>query len=111
MQLHQAVAAGYLPVRRSVTKDAAFATPQNRAFGLTDIPRRRGAAPAELPLAENSDALNDALGRMVQQVISNRMPVREAMAWASGPTTSCDADDRASGAPRGAPPAVAPSPR
>ena len=81
MQLHQAVAAGYLPVRRAVARDAAFATDQNRRFGLTEILEAVAQRPLDFPWPENSDALNDALGRMIQQVITNRMPVREAMAW------------------------------
>lgn len=81
VQISQAVAAGYLPVRRSVARDAAFATEQNRRLGLTDILEHVAARPLNFLWPENSDALNDALGRMIQQVISNRMPVREAMAW------------------------------
>jgi ABC-type glycerol-3-phosphate transport system substrate-binding protein len=81
MQLHQAVAAGYLPVRRTVASDAAFATEQNRRFGLHEILEAAVQRPLNFPWPENSDALNDALGRMIQQVITNRMPVRETMAW------------------------------
>jgi multiple sugar transport system substrate-binding protein len=81
IQARQAAAAGYLPVRRSVARDPAFATEQNRAFGLTDILEQVAARPLNFHWPENSDALNDALGRMVQQVISNRMPPRDAMAW------------------------------
>ncbi len=81
MQLHQAVAAGYLPVRRSVARDPAFANEQNRRFGLTEILEVVAQRPLNFPWPENSDALNDALGRMIQQVITNRMPVKDAMAW------------------------------
>jgi multiple sugar transport system substrate-binding protein len=81
MQAYQAGVAGYLPVRRSVANDPRFATPQNQAFGLTRILDAAAERPLNFVWPENSDALNDALGRMVQQVISNRMPVREAMAW------------------------------
>jgi multiple sugar transport system substrate-binding protein len=81
IQARQAGAAGYLPVRRSVARDPAFATEQNRRFGLTALLEHVAARPLNFHWPENSDALNDALGRMVQQVISNRMPVREAMAW------------------------------
>lgn len=81
MQLHQAVAAGYLPVRRAVARDPAFATEQNRRFGLDVILEAVAQRPLNFAWPENSDALNDALGRMIQQVLTNRMPVREAMAW------------------------------
>ena len=81
VQAQQAAAAGYLPVRRSVAHDPAFATDQNRRFGLTAILELVAARPLNFLWPENSDALNDALGRMIQQVISNRMPPREAMAW------------------------------
>jgi len=81
VQAQQAAAAGYLPVRRSVAHDPAFATDQNRRFGLIEILELVAARPLNFLWPENSDALNDALGRMIQQVISNRMPPREAMAW------------------------------
>lgn len=81
MQLHQAVVAGYLPVRRSVARDPGFASEQNQRFGLTEILELVSQRPLNFAWPENSDALNDALGRMIQQVITNRIPVKEAMAW------------------------------
>jgi ABC-type glycerol-3-phosphate transport system substrate-binding protein len=81
IQVHQAAAAGYLPVRRSVARDPAFATEQNRAFGLTEILEAVAQRPLNFNWPENSDALNDALGRMIQQVITERMAIRDAMAW------------------------------
>ena len=37
--------------------------------------------PQNFTWPENSDSLNDAIGKMTQQVIANRMSIREAIAF------------------------------
>jgi multiple sugar transport system substrate-binding protein len=78
VQLEQAVKAGYLPMRRSVAKDPSFATEQNMRFGLPALLDYAAANPLDFNWPENTDALNDALGRMVQEVLTNRMSPKEA---------------------------------
>lgn len=81
VQLQQAVEAGYLPVRRSVAQDPAFQTEQNVGFRLPEVLEYAAAYPLDFAWPENSDALNDALARMVQQVITGQMSPQEATAW------------------------------
>ena len=72
----EAVAAGGLAVRRAVARDPAFATHRNRRFGLHEIRDAAAQRPLDFPRPEDSDAL----ARMIQQVLTNRLPIREAMA-------------------------------
>lgn len=81
VQLAQASRAGYLPTLRSVGRDPAFATEQNVRFGLPAVLDHIAANALDFAWPENADALNDTLGRMVQQVFTNRMSVAEAIAW------------------------------
>ncbi|MBM3525780.1 MAG: extracellular solute-binding protein [Alphaproteobacteria bacterium] len=81
VQKAQAVRAGYLPVARSVAADPQFATGLNAQFRLTDAVEYAARQPLNFAWPENSDALNDALGRMTQQVIANRMSIRDAIAF------------------------------
>jgi len=81
VQKAQAIRAGYLPVARSVVKEPEFATGLNAQFQLPDAVEYVARNPLKFTWPENSDALNDALGRMSQQVIANRMSIRDAIAF------------------------------
>jgi len=81
IQLRQAIAAGYLPVRRSVAQSAEFQTEGNVAFGLPAILEYAAQNPLRFTWPENSDALNDVLSQMVQQVITGAMTPAEATVW------------------------------
>lgn len=81
VQKAQAVRAGYLPVLRSVATDPQFASGLNAQFRLPEAVEYVARNPLNFAWPENSDALNDALGRMSQQVIANRMPIREAITF------------------------------
>ncbi|MCM0018648.1 MAG: sugar ABC transporter substrate-binding protein [Tagaea sp.] len=80
VQKAQAVRAGYLPTVRSVAADRDFATGLNAQFRLPEIVEYVARNPLNFVWPENSDALNEGIGRMVQQVIGNRSPIREAIA-------------------------------
>jgi hypothetical protein len=47
-------------------------------FGLPALLDYAAANPLNFNWPENTDALNDALGRMVQEVLTNRMSPKEA---------------------------------
>jgi ABC-type glycerol-3-phosphate transport system substrate-binding protein len=81
IQLRQAIAAGYLPMRRSVAQSPEFQTEDNLAFGLPAILEYAAANPLRFTWPENSDALNDVLSQMVQQVITGEMTPAEATVW------------------------------
>jgi len=80
VQKAQAVRAGYLPTLRSVATDPDFATGLNAQFRLTEALDYVARYPLDFTWPENADALNEALGRMAQQVVGNRMPIPEAIA-------------------------------
>ena len=81
VQKAQAVRAGYLPVLRSVANDPAFASGLNAQFRLPAVVEYVARNPLNFTWPENSDSLNDAIGKMTQQVIANRMSIREAIAF------------------------------
>jgi len=81
VQLKQAVEAGYLPVRRSVAQSEEFQTEQNVAFRLPEILEYAAEHPLDFDWPENSDAMNNVLGRMAQQVLTDSMTPAEATAW------------------------------
>lgn len=81
VQKAQAVRAGYLPMLRSVAADPQFASGLNAQFRLPEAVEYVARNPLNFAWPENSDALNDAIGRMTQQVIANRMPIRDAIAF------------------------------
>lgn len=81
VQLEQAVEAGYLPMRRSVAEDPEFRTDQNVQFALPELLDYAAAYTLDFDWPENTDALNDALGRMIQQVLTQNMTPQEATAW------------------------------
>jgi multiple sugar transport system substrate-binding protein len=81
VQKAQAVRAGYLPMLRSVAADPEFAAGRNAQFRLPEAVEYVARNPLNFAWPENSDALNDALGRMAQQVIANRMSIRDAIAF------------------------------
>ena len=81
VQKAQAVRAGYLPMRRSVAKDPDFASGLNAQFRLPEVVEYVARNPLNFAWPENSDALSEALGKMTQQAISNRMPIKDAIAF------------------------------
>jgi len=81
VQKAQAIRAGYLPVLRSVAKDSDFATGRNAQFRLPEAVEYVAQNPLNFAWPENSDSLNDAIGRMTQQVIANKMSIRDAIAF------------------------------
>jgi ABC-type glycerol-3-phosphate transport system substrate-binding protein len=81
VQKAQAVRAGYLPVLRSVAKDPDFASGLNAQFRLPEVVEYVAQNPLNFAWPENSDSLNDAIGRMTQQVIANKMSIRDAIAF------------------------------
>jgi multiple sugar transport system substrate-binding protein len=81
MQLHQSVNAGYLPSRRSVAADPRFDTALNKQFRLAAALEYVARHPLRFNWPESTDALNDTIDKMIQQVITNRMPPAEALAW------------------------------
>jgi multiple sugar transport system substrate-binding protein len=81
VQKAQAVRAGYLPTVRSVANDPDFASGRNAQFRLPQVVDYVARHPLDFAWPENSDALNDALGRMAQQVVANRMSIRDAIAF------------------------------
>lgn len=81
VQKAQAVRAGYLPVLRSVANDPDFASGLNAQFRLPETVDYVAKNPLNFTWPENSDALNEAIGKMTQQVVTNRMSIRDAIAF------------------------------
>lgn len=79
-QRDQALKAGYLPVRASLSGDAALQAP-----AIASVPTLLNYASSN-PLAfnwpENTDLLNEVLSTMIQQVITDKMAPAEAIAAA-----------------------------
>lgn len=80
VQKAQAMRAGYLPTSRQVAKDPEFASGLNAQFRLPEVIEYVARNPLNFAWPENSDALNEALGRMVQTVIGNRGSIKDAIA-------------------------------
>lgn len=81
VQKAQALRAGYLPMLRSVANDPEFASGRNAQFRLPEVVDYVAKNPLNFTWPENSDALNEAIGKMAQQVISNRLPIKDAIAF------------------------------
>ena len=79
VQKEQAVRAGYLPTVKSVGSDTAFATGLNLQFRLPEVIEYVSRNPLNLDWPENSDVLNDAIGRMAQQVVTGKMSPKDAL--------------------------------
>lgn len=81
VQKEQAVRAGYLPTVKSVGSDPSFASGLNLQFRLPEVIEYVSRNPLNLDWPENSDALNDALGRMAQQVATGKMSPKDALSF------------------------------
>ena len=66
---------------RSVANDPDFAKGLNAQFRLPETVDYVAKNPLNFTWPENSDALNEAIVKMTQQVVTNRMPIREAIAF------------------------------
>jgi len=81
VQKAQAVRAGYLPVLRSVANDPDFASGRNVQFRLPEVVEYVARNPLNFTWPENTDALNEAILKMAQQAISNRLSIKDAIVF------------------------------
>jgi len=77
VQRDQSVKAGYLPMRASVTSDAAFQTPEN-AYMATLL-AYAASNPLKFAWPDNTDLLNEVLSQMIERTVTGQMPAAEAV--------------------------------
>jgi ABC-type glycerol-3-phosphate transport system substrate-binding protein len=80
VQRDQAIKAGYLPMRASVSSDPAFQTPDN-AY-VSTLLNYAAKNPLNFAWPDNTDLLNEVLSQMIERTLTGQMPVAEAVAAA-----------------------------
>jgi multiple sugar transport system substrate-binding protein len=88
VQRDQSVKAGYLPMRASVTGDAAFQTPEN-AY-MSTLLNYAASNPLKFVWPDNTDLLNEVLSQMIERVVTGQMPAAEAAAPGPPPLLTGD---------------------
>ena len=80
IQTYQSQSAGYLPVRESVAKSDAFNTPERMYVREAIVWAHQD--PLNFNWPAKSDYLINVLARMFEQVVTQKMPVPDALKWA-----------------------------